>query len=140
MKKIDLSDYNRVVEHEGKEFYTNVEDENKANEILVHDDGGWWLLDISSYAWEDAEDIISAVMSEFEAGRCEQVGLTTYAYLSLPKLNSYEGENLWNDVIEGLAGADWDASCEASNDSTVVVFEDGSRAEWDVVSQEWVEA
>lgn len=140
MKKIDLLDYNRVVECKGKEIYANTADENKANEILVHDDGGWWLADISAYAWEDAEDIISAVMDEFKADRCEQVELATYAYLALSKLNGYEGDNLWNDVIEGLAGADWDASCEASNDSTVVVFDDGSRAEWDVVRQEWVEA
>ena len=101
--------------------------------------------EFESYYYEADEELES--LEEFykhfgfvEADELDDEESATYACLALPKLNSYEGDNLWNDVIDGLAGADWGASCEASNDSTVVVFEDGSRAEWDVARQEWVEA
>lgn len=61
----------------------------------------------------------------------------TYAEKALAGLNNYTGDNLWEDVVWFLEGVDWDKSCEASIDSTIVVFTDGSKAEWNCVTDSW---
>lgn len=61
----------------------------------------------------------------------------TYAEKSLARLNNYTGDNVWEDVVWFLEGIDWDKSCKASVDSTVIIFTDGSTSEWNYATNNW---
>lgn len=42
--------------------------------------------------------------------------------------DQYRDSSWWDDIVSRLPGVDMNASDAASDDATVVVFEDGSRA------------
>lgn len=58
----------------------------------------------------------------------------------LDQLNGYTGDNIWEDVIQGL---DLDgpaiAAADPSYASDVVVLKDGTRIEYEESAKSWVE-
>lgn len=58
---------------------------------------------------------------------------------TIDQLNTYAGDDIWQDVIYGIDGFDMEATTEAdpSDRSDVIVLTDGTRIEFDQRTGEW---
>lgn len=84
-----------------------------------------------------ASTIINRALEQYQREGATQ--MATMAERCLEALQAYTGDDEWNGVFYRADGFDPDATDQADpGNSTVAVFEDGSRLRWVEQDQEWV--